>query len=137
MAQPLGPEVKFVGNQFLNQDWGAQFVDFDVWDDCDQSFGGGKPEPAIAASPTGWLRHRIAHGDIHPVAFAVGNAGNDFDASAVEGIQIRFADAKDAALTAHPQPAMTVFQHLQNFIIKQSLLSGVGPEMALPITAQS
>src|SRR4029078_3074362 len=69
---------------------------------------------------------------LHPVALAKCDRRNCADFSLGKTVQFLFAHAINAAIAAHPEPAVVVFQNLKHAVVEEPLFSCVAREPAIP-----
>src|ERR1700722_12433667 len=96
------------------------------------SLARGKPKLAVACNASGRLVHVIGTlARRHPVRSAIGNAPDRRDLPQGKSVQFCTIHAKNAVGSARPQVAVAVTEGARDFVIKQSLPSGVSGDLAI------
>ena len=107
--------------------------------DRDHALDRWKPESAVTRFPA-CRTGAVAFTAEHAIGHTICNRGHRLEAAVGEIIQFAQADAKDAAIAAHPQISAVILrigQNLERAVVKEAVPDGDGDEPAIFEAAQA
>src|ERR1043166_1465947 len=132
---PIAPNEivgALLGDNLFDDNGRLKFVWFDMRIQSNDSFGGHKPNSAIAAFETGRLRYAITLNTEKAVELAVKRRMNSIDSLLIKLVEFPFADAPDAFKATHPKIAEIIFDGFEHIVAEKAVFGGVLGESSVP-----